>query len=78
MYEEVISKSSYNVKVVERAGKSIGQKLQKSYPFKKEKCVISEGFVGTSGRKGNWLRKNVNYATTCRSPSRSSVKDDAQ
>ena len=37
-YEEVIEKSKCSVRVVERAGKSVSQKLQKSYPSMKNKC----------------------------------------
>ena len=38
LYEQVISKSECNVKVVERAGMNVKSKLQKSYPFKRDKC----------------------------------------
>ena len=48
-YEEVIAKSKCSVKVVERAGRSVRQKLQKSYPFRKDKCAVSDCFVCLSG-----------------------------
>ena len=63
-YEEVIGRSKCKVKVIERAGKNIGQKLQKSYPFAKEKCR-DECFVCISGGKGNCLKENINYEVEC-------------
>ena len=53
------------VKVVERAGKSVSQKLQKSYPFSKEKCVAKDCFVCLSDGKGNCKKENVNYEIEC-------------
>ena len=67
-YEEVIEKSKCNVKVVERAGKSVCQKLQKSYPFVKEKCNTNDCFVCLSEGKGNCLRENINYEIECTRP----------
>ena len=64
-YEEVISKSKCSVKVVERAGRSVCQTLQKSYPFEKDKCTVSDCFVCISEGKGNCLRENINYEITC-------------
>ena len=53
------------MKVIERAGKNIGQKLQKSYPFKKEKCTVKDCFVCISDGKGNCRKENVNYEIEC-------------
>ena len=64
-YEEVIEKSKCPVRVVERAGKSVSQKLQKSYPFSKNKCSSMDCFVCESEGKGNCLRENVNYEVEC-------------
>ena len=64
-YEEVIEKSKCSVRVVERAGKSVSQKLQKSYPFSKNKCSSMDCFVCESEGKGNCLRENVNYEVEC-------------
>ena len=64
-YEEVIRKSKCNVKVVERAGRSVCQTLQKSYPFRKDKCGESDCFVCLSGGKGNCMRENINYEIMC-------------
>ena len=58
-YQEV-KKSKCRVKVIERAGMDIGKKLQKSYPFVKEKCW-GECFVCISEGKGDFLKENVNY-----------------
>ena len=43
----------------------MNQKLQKSYPFKKEKCKNSYCFVCVSGEKGNCMKENVNYEVEC-------------
>ena len=58
-YEEVIRKSKCNVKVVERAGRNVRQKLQKSYPFCKEECGIKDSVVCLSSGKGNCRKENV-------------------
>ena len=67
-YEEVIRKSKCSVKVIERAGKSVCQKLHKSYPFKKNKCNTGDCFICLSEGKGNCLRENVNYEILCTRP----------
>ena len=64
-YEEVIGKSKCEVRVVERAGRNISQKLQKSYPFNKDKCNSQECFVCVSGGKGNCRKENINYEIEC-------------
>ena len=48
VYEDVIRKSRCRVRVVERAGRSVCQTLQKSYPFTKTRCVSDECFVCVS------------------------------
>ena len=65
MYEDVIRKSRCRVRVVERAGRSVCQMLQKSYPFTKTRCVSDECFVCVSEGKGNCLRENINYEIEC-------------
>ena len=67
-YEEIIKKSECSIRVVERAGKSICQKLQKSYPFTREKCDNNDCFVCISDGKGNCKRENVNYEIECTRP----------
>ena len=54
--------------MIERAGKSVCQKLHKSYPFKKNKCNTNDCFVCLSEGKGNCLRENVNYEILCTRP----------
>ena len=61
MYEDVIGKSRCSTSVIERAGRSVCQKLQKSFTFTKNRCVGDECFVCMSEGKGNCLRENVNY-----------------
>ena len=63
-YEEVIERSMCNVKVVERAGTSVKNQLQRSYPFNQEKCS-DKCFVCVSGGKGNCRKSNVNYEIEC-------------
>ena len=53
------------MKVIERAGKSISQKLQKSYPFSREKCSCDDCFVCLSDGKGNCMKENINYEIEC-------------
>ena len=64
-YEEVIEASKCNIRVIERAGKSISQKLQKSYPFSKVKCASNDCFVCISEGKGNCMKENINYEIEC-------------
>ena len=64
-YEDVISKSKCKVKVIERAGVNISQKMQKSYPFEKVKCTDSDCFVCNSEGKGNCAKENINYEIEC-------------
>ena len=52
------------MRVVERAGVSIKTNLQKSYPFKKNKCK-EKCFVCLSDGKGNCRRSNVSYEIVC-------------
>ena len=40
MYEDVIGRSRCSVRGVERAGRSVCQKLQKSYPFRKTDAFV--------------------------------------
>ena len=65
LYEEAVSKSKCEVKVVERAGVNVRNKLQKSYPFELEKCGCEDCFVCESGGKGNCKRDNVTYEVVC-------------
>ena len=64
-YEDIISKSKCKVKVIERAGVNISQKLQKSYPFEKVKCADDDCFVCISEGKGNCAKENINYEIEC-------------
>ena len=64
-YEEVIGKSKCSVRVIERAGRSVIQKIQRSYPFVKKKCDYNDCFVCMSEGKGNCQRENVNYEVEC-------------
>ena len=67
MYEEIVQKSNCKVRIIERAGVSVKKKLQKSYPFLKEKCDET-CFVCMSEGKGNCKRSNVTYQIACTRP----------
>ena len=53
------------IKVIECAGTKMKDILQRSYPFKKEKCSTDDCFVCMSNGKGNCRRENVTYEIKC-------------
>ena len=63
----MLQKSNCKVRIIERAGVSVKKKLQKSYPFLKEKCDET-CFVCMSEGKGNCKRSNVTYQIACTRP----------
>ena len=65
MYEETIRKSKCPVKVVERAGTSIKRKVQKSYPFEREKCGSEECLLCLTRGKGNCRTESITYEIVC-------------
>ena len=66
-YEQEISKSGFNVKVVEKSGIKIKDVLHKKDPFKKTQCDRDDCFVCLYGGKGKGLcnKENVTYKITC-------------
>ena len=65
MYENEIKKTNCKIKIIEKAGKSIAEIFQKSYPFDRIRCRQGECFVCDSGGKGNCKRENVTYEIAC-------------
>ena len=65
LYEKEIRKTSFKIRVVERAGKSIKSMLQRSHPFKKEKCGKEDCMICSSGGSGNCRTNNVTYKIEC-------------
>ena len=64
--EEEVKKSKVKVKIVERAGKTLKNILQRSDPFKKKQCDKKETcMVCSSGRKGPCRRDGVTYEIRC-------------
>ena len=64
-YETEVQKSGLKIRVVEKAGTSLNQQLQRSDPFKPEKCDRENCFVCTTGGKGSCKTIGVNYQISC-------------
>ena len=63
--EEKIRKSSFKIRVVEKAGVSLKRKLQRSNPFKKKTCDRQNCLVCTTGGKGPCDAVGINYELVC-------------
>ena len=63
--EKEIKKTSFKIKVTERAGDSIKSMLQKSNPFPTRKCSDPQCMVCSTGGKGNCRTNNVTYKIVC-------------
>ena len=48
-YQQEIGNLGFNIKVVEKAGKTLKRMLQRSDPFKPENCGKNDSFVCTTG-----------------------------
>ena len=67
-YENEIKKTDLKIRVVEKSGRSLKSMLQKSDPFKQDKCADVEGCVRckSDGRgKGMCRRDNITYEMEC-------------
>ena len=64
-YQKAIERSNCDIKVIERAGTNIKQKIQKSYPFETPKCKNEHCFVCISNGKGNCHQENITYEIKC-------------
>jgi hypothetical protein len=68
MMEEVLRTSTWRVKVVERAGKSINNQISTLDPFSSQDCGRANCFVHSSGGKGDCRRPGVLYRHVCQAP----------
>ena len=65
-FEREIKKSGFKIRVVEKAGRSLRDKLQKSDPFKNKQCRDNENcLVCRSGGKGMCRNENITYEIKC-------------
>ena len=60
-----IDTTDIKIKVIERTGMALKQKLQKSDPFREKKCKRLDCFLCTTGGKGNCDRANIKYSIDC-------------
>ena len=63
--QDEIRKTRLKIKVVETSGKSIKQQLQRSDPFKNNRCPSHDCLVCTSDGKGPCRRSGVTYSIEC-------------
>ena len=66
-YTEVIRKTNFMIKVVEKSGTKLKDILHKKDPFRRNTCGREDCFVCTSGGKGSLIcdRENITYRITC-------------
>ena len=64
-YRNEVEKSGLKIRIVEKAGMSLKQQLQRSDPFKPLRCGREDCFVCTSGGKGSCKSMEVNYLISC-------------
>ena len=65
-YEDEIKKSKIKIRVVEKAGSSLKDILQKSDPLGDRECTDPENcFICSTGGKGNCRRENITYKIKC-------------
>ena len=60
-----IDKSSLKIKLIEKAGSTLGDLLRTSDPRKEQKCDRDDCPIFTKGGRGNCRALNVNYRMTC-------------
>ena len=66
MYQKEIATSGFRIKVVERTGVTLKSRLQRSNPFKPQRCGREQCFVCSSGGTGNCNAESVTYAIKCK------------
>lgn len=64
-YQAEIDRRGLKIRVVEKAGRSIKSMMQKSDPFRREKCDRQSCLVCSTGGKGACDKEGVTYAITC-------------
>ena len=65
MYQHEIASCGFRIKVVERTGITLKQKLQVSNPFKLQHCGREDCLVCTSGGTGNCTSESITYQINC-------------
>ena len=65
-YDQVIKNSDFKIKVVEKAGKNLKSRLQKSHPFQKKPCSkVDQCVMCTRDKGSNCRTNNVTYEFKC-------------
>ena len=64
-YQKEIAKSGLRIKVIERTGTTLKNKLQVSNPFKPRHCNRGDCFVCSSGGTGNCNTESITYEVEC-------------
>ena len=57
--------SGLKIKVVEKTGKKLKHLIQKTAPFKQERCAKEDCFPCDSGSKGDCLKESITYKIEC-------------
>ena len=65
LYQEKIVENGYAIKVVEKTGTKLKHILQKTNPFKRERCDKEDCFPCNSGSKGDCLKESITYRINC-------------
>ena len=66
MYQREIARSGIRIKVIERAGITLKNKLQRSNPFRPELCGRAQCLVCTTGGEGNCNAESITYDLLCK------------
>ena len=64
-YSRCIEESGFPIRVVEKAGKSLKRKLQRSNPLAEERCGRDDCFVCSTEGEGPCNAEGVNYEIVC-------------
>ena len=64
-YQEEIDRRGLKIRVVEKSGRSVKSMLQRSNPFRPEKCDRPSCLVCGTGGKGACDKEGITYAITC-------------
>ena len=64
-YEEIIQKSKIPIKVVERSGTTVKQKVQRSNPFASKHCADKDNCMVCRTGGSGCRKEGINYRITC-------------
>ena len=64
-YQNVIEGSGFRIKVIEKAGTKLKNLIQKTDPFKQQKCARGDCFPCISGGKGDCRKESITYDIRC-------------